>query len=66
MICLDSSPPSSWLAGCEPAARKPAFDDLEPYCSEDVLQRRLESPRRSPPVPTKPSIRSAHGMGAEL
>lgn len=33
-----------WLAGCEPAARKPAFDDLEPYCGEDVLQRRLESP----------------------
>lgn len=33
-----------WLAGCEDAARKPVVDDLEPYCSEDILLRRMESP----------------------
>lgn len=33
-----------WLAGCEPAARKPAFDDLEPYCDEKTLQQRARVP----------------------
>lgn len=33
-----------WLAGCDDAARKPVVDDLEPYCGEEMLLRRLDSP----------------------
>lgn len=35
-----------WMAGCE-AVRRPSqsvVDDLEPYCDEFTLVRRLESP----------------------
>lgn len=35
-----------WLAGCEPCIPPlpKAPDDLEPYCSERVLQTRITSP----------------------
>lgn len=34
-----------WLAGCEDAAHKPStVDDLEPYCTEKVLQARIVTP----------------------
>lgn len=47
-----------WLAGCEPAPCKPAFDDLEPYCGEEVLQR------RRPAVLDPGEARAMHKIGA--
>lgn len=56
-----------WLAGCEDAARKPSVvDDLEPYCDEVVLRRRLESPAPLPAGTHKAIHKIGARYGAEL
>jgi hypothetical protein len=47
-----------WLAGCEAAARKPDFDDLEPYCDEKTLQQ------RKPAMLDRGEARAMHKIGA--
>jgi hypothetical protein len=55
-----------WLSGDDTPRPTTVLDDLEPYCDEDVLLRRMESPAPLPDGTHKAIHKIGARYGAEL